>query len=80
MPAIDSDDIGFEIPDYSKLFTIGAFVQSCREGSFNDFLGMGYYATKNRYFPTRRIYCVDAIAGVVDTDYPYVVWMGASID
>lgn len=81
MPALgDTEDIGFELPENCLLFTIGAFVQSCKEGSFNDFIGMGYYASKSRYYPSYRILCVDALAGRLDPSFFFVAWFGSSID
>lgn len=61
------------IPDYGELFEIDRFVELCKEGSFIDTDGSGYYAYINKMaqlsaVPSRLIY------GEPDRTFTHVVW------
>lgn len=61
------------IPDYGDHMKLGAFLRRCRDGTFIDYDGFGYYATAEK-MTCRVVYPSDVDEGKIQKQWTHVVW------
>ena len=61
------------IPDYGDVFTLEGFIHMCKNYSFIDYDGTGYYGNDKEY-SNKYAKPSDIVAGKIDKNYTHVIW------
>jgi len=61
------------LPDYGDLMTLKEFIESCKDGMFIDYDGVGHYATETEMTDI-EVYPSDITNGDIQYEWTHVCW------
>ncbi len=61
------------LPNYGEHMKLREFINNCKNNSFIDYDGFGYYATKE-LITNKIVHPSDIINNRIDRNFSYIVW------